>query len=60
MGRIVKSRKVEEHYDGLNVTYFLLGENPKPDILVDDVEGVYYQQFAINIYNEKMYIKRNF
>jgi hypothetical protein len=63
MGRIV-DRLIEKYDDGLNVTYFFHGDNPKADILIDEIGGyIYkcfgyiYKRFASNSDEEKMYYR---
>jgi len=59
MGRIV-DRLIEKYDDGLNVTYFLHGDNPKADILIDEIGGYIYKCFASNYDEEKMYYRLDF
>lgn len=51
------NRSIEEHDDGMNITYFLYGDKPLPRMLIDDIEGVIYQRFGENAFGEKMYFK---
>ena len=51
------NRTIEKYDDGLNVTYFLHGDQPAPIILIDDIEQVVYHSFGWNSYGERMYIQ---
>lgn len=56
MGKFV-TRWVEVFNDTLNRTYFLQGDDPKPRIFIDDIEGFCYESFGENANGEKMYFK---
>lgn len=50
-------REIEEYDDGLNITYFLIGDIPKSKILVDEIDGFIYKKFGINPFGEEMYYR---
>ena len=51
------NRTVEEYVEEHNVTYFLRGELPPPNMLLDDIEGVVYKSFGWNHLGQRMYFK---
>lgn len=54
MGRFVK-RWTRIENDGKNLTGYLMGELPLPQVLVDDVEGLVFKRFGVNWHGEPMY-----
>ena len=56
MGKFIE-RTIEEYTDKLNTTYFMHGDKPLSDALIDDIEGYVYKAFGWNHLNERMYLR---